>query len=69
MSNNNIHMARKLSQSYRYIDDLLMFNSDGLMDEHKTKRIQLVLNKEIKTDDHVSFLDIDMTVQHNTHTL
>ena len=36
MSNNNIHIARKLSQSYRYIDDLLIFNSDGLMDQHKT---------------------------------
>ena len=71
MSNNNIHMARKLSQSYRYIDDLLIFNSDGLMDEHKTNMYppELVLNKENKTDDHVSFLDIDMTVQHNTHTL
>jgi hypothetical protein len=71
MSNKHIHIARKLSQSYRYIDDLLIFNSDGLMDEHKTKMYppELVLNKENKTDDHVTFLDIDMTVQHNTHTL
>jgi len=67
----DIHTARKLSLSYRYIDDLLMFNSGGIMDEHKTKMYpkELILNKQNKNDDHCTFLDIDMTVQHETHTL
>jgi hypothetical protein len=67
---NDIHTARKLSLSY-YIDDLLMFNSGGIMDEHKTKIYpkELILNKENKNDDHCTFLDLDLTVKRETHTL
>ena len=63
----DIHTARKLSKPYRYIDDLLMFNSSGIMDEHKTKMYpkELILNKENKTDKHCTFLDLNLTVKHN----
>ena len=71
MSEKKLGIARKLSTSYRYIDDLLIFNSDGIMDEHKTKMYppELVLNKENKTDHHVTFLDIDINVNQNDHKI
>ena len=37
MTNNNIPIARRFSNYFRYIDDLLTFNSDGLMEEYKDK--------------------------------
>ena len=41
------------------------------MDEHKTKMYppELVLNKENKTDHHVTCLDIDIDVNQNNHKL
>ena len=67
----DIHTARRLSLSYRFIDDLLMFNTNGIMDEHKTNIYpkELILNKENKTDNHCTFLDLDITIKTNTiHT-
>jgi len=63
----NLHVARQLSMSYRYIDDLIMFNSNGLMDEHKTKIYppELILNKENKTDHNATFLDINININDN----
>ena len=63
----DIHTARKLSKSYRYIDDLLIFNSNGIMNEHKTLIYpkDLILNNENKHDKHCTFLDIDITINRN----
>jgi len=63
----DIHTARKLSKSYRYIDDLLTFNSNGIMDQHKTKMYpkELILNKENEHEKHCTFLDIDITIHRN----
>ena len=68
---NDVNTARRLSLSYRYIDDLLMFNTNGIMDEHK-KNIypkELILNKENTTDDHCTFLDLDMTINKKSNTI
>ena len=35
LSKKDIFLARKFSNSYRYIDDLLMFNNDDLMNKYK----------------------------------
>lgn len=63
----DIHTARKLSKSHRYIDDLLIFNSDGIMNEHKTKIYpkELILNNENEHEKHCTFLDINITVNRN----
>jgi hypothetical protein len=63
----DLHMARKISMSYRYIDDLIMFNSNGIMDEHKTRIYppELILNKENKKDNNATFLDINIKINDN----
>ena len=68
LSKKNIRLARKFSNSFRYIDDLLMFNNDGIMDEYKYEIYpkELILNKENKNDKHCNFLDISMNII-NTH--
>ena len=60
----NIHTARKLSLSYRFIDDLLMFNTAGIMDEHRTRIYpkELILNRENDSDQHCTFLDLNITL-------
>ena len=60
----NIHTARKLSLSYRFIDDLLMFNAAGIMDEHRTHIYpkELILNRENDSDQHCTFLDLNITL-------
>ena len=68
LSKKNIRLARRFSNSFRYIDDLLMFNNDGIMDEYKYEIYpkELILNKENKNDKHCNFLDISMNII-NTH--
>ena len=41
------------------------------MDGHKTKMYppELILNKENTTDDHVTFLDIDIHINNGNHTI
>ena len=63
----NIYFARKFSNSYRYIDDLLSFNNNNFINQFK-KRIYpqgLTLNKENKSPTNTSFLDIDITIDNN----
>ena len=63
----NIFFARTFSNSYRYIDDLLSFNNSNLINRYKHKIYppELILNKENKSNDHTSFLDIDITINNN----
>ena len=63
----DLHTARRLSMSYRYIDDLLMFNSNGIMDEHKTLIYppELILNKENKNNTNATFLDMNIDINAN----
>ena len=63
----DIKLARKFSNSLRYIDDLLMFNNDGLMDSYKHKIYpkELLLNKENKDDKMCNFLDIKMNIMND----
>ena len=62
-----IHLARKFSNSYRYIDDLLSFNNNNLINQlkHRIYPTELILNKENKSNNHTSFLDINITIQNN----
>jgi hypothetical protein len=57
LSKENIYLARKFSNSFRYIDDLLMFNNGRLMNIHKNKMYpkELILNKENKTNTNCNF--------------
>ena len=48
-----------------------MFNSNGIMDEHK-KHIypkELILNKENTNDDHCTFLDLNITINKKNNTI
>jgi hypothetical protein len=67
LTKKNIHLARKFSNSYRYIDDLITFNNDSLIDKYKNIIYpeELILNKENKYDTHSTFLDIDITINNN----
>ena len=67
LSNTNIHLARKFSCCFRYIDDLLTFNNDELMNEYKNVIYpkEMILNKENKSHLKTSFLDINMEIQKN----
>ena len=52
LTNDDIDTARRFSNSYRYIDDLLTFNNYTLMDEYKHRIYpkELILNKESDED-------------------
>jgi hypothetical protein len=67
LSKENIYLARKFSNSFRYIDDLLMFNNGRLMNIHKNKIYpkELILNKENKTNTNCNFLDININIKDN----
>lgn len=67
LTKEDIPLARKFSNSYRYIDDLIMFNNNGLMDEYKYKIYpkELILNKENKNDQICNFLDIHMNIMNH----
>jgi hypothetical protein len=67
MTKTNIYIARKFSDSFRYIDDLLMLNNDELMDKYMSEIYpkELVLNKENKTNRNCTFLDIRLEVTTN----
>ena len=67
MTKEDIHLARKFSNSFRYIDDLLMFNNDTLMTKYKHDIYpkELVLNKENKSSKKSTFLDIEINIQGN----
>ena len=67
LTNENIHLARKFSDSFRYIDDLIIFNNDDLMNEHKHMIYpkELLLNKENKSNKQTSFLDINIRILDN----
>ena len=71
LTKTDIHTARKFSNSFRYIDDLLTFNHDNLINEHKHKIYpkEMVLNKENKSDKHTSFLDINIKIIDANHTI
>jgi hypothetical protein len=60
----NIHTARKLSNSFRYIDDLLAFNNN-LFDIHKERMYPFVLNKENDDTKYCHFLDLNINVVDN----
>ena len=47
LTKSNIHLARKFSTSHRYIDDLITFNNNRLMDTYKYEIYpkELILNK------------------------
>ena len=61
----NIFFARKFSNSYRYIDDLISFNNNNLINKYKHNIYpsQLILNKEKKSNNHTTFLDINITIK------
>ena len=71
LTKTDIHTARKFSNSFRYIDDLLTLNNDNLINEHKHKIYpkEMVLNKENKSDKHTSFLDINIKIIDANHTI
>ena len=61
-------LARKLSFTFRYIDDLITLNSDDEFDSNR-KYIypeSLKLNKENATDTSATFLDLEITVVNKT---
>jgi hypothetical protein len=60
----DIHAARKFSNSFRYIDDLLAFNNI-LFDSHKKDMYPFVLNKENDNVKHCHFLDLNISVVEN----
>ena len=64
ISKKNIYLARKFSNCFRYIDDLLSFNNFKIIDKCKSKMYpkELVLNSENVSFDKCSFLDIDMNI-------
>ena len=64
LTNDDIDTARRFSNSYRYIDDLLTFNNYTLMDEYKHKIYpkELILNTENDEDDKCNFLDINIKI-------
>ena len=68
LTKTNIKLARKFSDSYRYIDDLLTFNNNNLMNtyKHEIYPKELILNQENHSDQHTSFLDIDIKIHNNT---
>jgi len=57
-------LARKFKWTYRYIDDLLTFNNDGILGIRykEVYGLDLVLKKETKRDSKGSFLDLDLTL-------
>ena len=65
MCKENYSLAKKLSFTWRYIDDLITLNSDGYFDEIRTDIYpeSLKLNKENADDSHASFLDLNITVK------
>ena len=67
LSKKDIFLARKFSNSYRYIDDLLMFNNDDLMNKYKYEIYpkELILNKENSNDQQCNFLDIKMNIKNS----
>jgi len=64
LTKDDIFLARKFSNSFRYIDDLLMFNNDDLMETHKHNIYpkELILNKENKNNKSCTFLDINVQI-------
>ena len=70
LTHDDIDTARRFSNSYRYIDDLLTFNNYTLMDEYKHKIYpkELLLNKENDDDKKCNFLDINIKIN-NTQTI
>jgi hypothetical protein len=67
LTKHDIFLARKFSHSFRYIDDLLMFNNGKLMDIYKNRIYpkELVLNKENKKETLCNFLDISINIKDN----
>jgi hypothetical protein len=67
LTKTNIVQARKFSNCFRYIDDLITFNNNELMDEYKYEIYPsaLILNKENITNQQCSFLDIDIKINNN----
>lgn len=67
LTKENIHEARKFSNCFRYIDDLIAFNNNNLMDKYKHKIYpkEMVLNKENTHDTNATFLDINLKIVNN----
>lgn len=67
LTKQDIYLARKFSNSYRYIDDLISFNNNNIINHLKNKIYpsELVLNKENEHNHHCTFLDIDITINDN----
>ena len=63
LKKNDIQKARKFSNTFRFIDDLLTINDDNLFLENFSDIYppELQLNLEA-SGDHVSFLDLDLTL-------
>ena len=63
LKKNNIQKARKFSHTFRFIDDLLTINDDNLFLNNFSDIYppELELNLEA-SGDHVSFLDLDLTM-------
>jgi len=64
----SIYLARKFSNCFRYIDDLIAFNNYKLIDRYKNHIYppELILNKENVDKNKCSFLDIDMRIMNET---
>ena len=66
LKKSNLYKARKLTNIFRFIDDLIAINDGGEF-ERNFKEIyppELELNLE-NSGDHASFLDLDITLQNN----
>ena len=61
----NYSLARKLSLTFRYIDDLITLNSDEDFDRNRTDiyPASLKLNKENTTNSTATFLDLEINVE------
>ena len=56
----------KFNKCYRYIDDLLAINNDGIMEDFKNTIYppELKLNCEDKNDQEVHYLDLSLDIKH-----
>ena len=65
LTRKDIFLARKFTQCFRYIDDLIAFNNNTLITrlKHEIYPPELILHKENKDNTHCTYLDIKMTIK------
>ena len=58
----------KFNKCYRYIDDLLAINNDGILEDfkHTIYPPELILNCEDKNDQEVNYLDLSLNIKNSS---